>query len=121
MSEITKELLDSYINRLADKIDTQSNTFNIQMKAMNDNFDLKLEIIDGKVDQTLEQAQKTNGRVTLLETKPHPIANCPQATVISKLKDDMLATETERKFTMKMAAAIATVIGIVISALGLLI
>lgn len=115
--KITKELLESYIGRLADKIDAQSANSNLQMQNLRESFDLKLDNLELKVDQTLEQATRTNGRVTVLETKPHPIANCPQAVSIKQLSEDVAAIKTERKFLAKVAAFTAAAITLIISVL----
>jgi hypothetical protein len=118
---ITKGMLDSAVSLIMAKMEANHSNTTLRLDNLEDNFDLKLKGLDFKVDKIQEQTTRTNGRVTNLETKPHPIANCPQAELIAKLRDDMVENTAERKFTMKMAAAIATVIGIVISALGLLI
>jgi hypothetical protein len=75
-----------------------------------ENLSLKIDNLDYKVEQIQIQTTKTNGRVTALETKPHPIANCPQATIIDQLYDDVATIKTERKFTIKVAAFVAAAI-----------
>jgi len=75
-----------------------------------ENLNLKIDNLDYKVEQIQIQTTKTNGRVTALETKPHTMDNCKQASVIDALSDDVTKIKTERKFTIKVAAFVAAAI-----------
>lgn len=83
------------------------------------NLNLRMDNQDYKIEQILEQALKTNGRVTSMETKPHPVANCPQAALIKTMSDDVAAIKTERKLVAKISAGVAAAITLVISAIKL--
>jgi hypothetical protein len=95
--------------------------FDAVITSLNGKIDHLRETVELKLDRIEEQTTRTNGRVTVLETKPHKIENCPQAELIGRLRDDMISNTAERKFTMKVAGAIATVISIIIGIVGLLI
>jgi hypothetical protein len=74
------------------------------------NLNLRMDNQDYKIEQILEQALKTNGRVTNMETKPHPVANCPQAAVIKGLAEDVTSMKAEKKFLVRTAAFVAAAI-----------
>lgn len=78
-------------------------------------------VVNLKLEKIQEQTTKTNGRVTALETQPHPIANCPHGKLIDDLKTDMISSAAERKYSRRVSAFVATVIATIISLLALVV
>lgn len=97
----------------------------------------KLENITSKVDATLKQATKTNGRVDKLEDdvllfgqtvdsdSKHRLTDCPQAPVlieinkkIRTLEDNKLTTEAQKKLVNSAITKTSIIIGIIFTIVG---
>lgn len=114
MAEITKEYLDAKLDALFQKLESNHENTNLQLKGFDEKVTLRL-------DKIQEQVTRTNGRVTVLEEKPHRVENCPQAEVITKLRDDMIANTAERKYVAKLSGMIATIVSIIVGVVTLII
>ena len=91
-------------------------------------LDLKLQIINHKLDATIIQTTKTNGsvqghseRIRSLEARiPHTIANCPQQNTIQELRDESITKKSMKKMLVTTVLVIGTLVGIVATVVALI-
>ena len=83
-------------------------------------LDLKLEIIENKLDETIRQTTKTNGTVVnhaeriqkLESTNRHSVSSCPQNEIITEMRDQMITHRSIKKMLITVVTVLAALIGI---------
>lgn len=109
------------------------------VKSSEEKTSLKLDNITSKVDATLVQATKTNGRVNKLEDdviilqqtftndSKHRLTDCPQGPIIKEvdkrlrnLEDVKLTTEAQEKLINSAIVKASVIVGIIATIMGII-
>lgn len=98
------------------------------IKHISEILDLKLTIINNKLDATVIQTTKTNGSVlnhserilTLEQNKTHTVTNCPQQPIIQEMRDEMITRKSIKKMLLTTVTAIGLIVGAIATIIALL-
>ena len=84
--------------------------------------DLKMKLIEQKLDSIIVQTTKTNGTVRrhseqladIEQGKWHSIATCPQAVVVNEVRDSMITGKSIKKLIVTSITITGIIVAIVI-------
>ena len=84
--------------------------------------DLKMKLIEQKLDSIIDQTTKTNGTVRrhseqladIEQGKWHSIVTCPQAKVVSEVRDSMITSKSIKRLIISSITITGIVVAIVI-------
>jgi len=84
--------------------------------------DLKMKLIEQKLDSIIDQTTKTNGNVRrhseqiadIEQGKWHSIVTCPQAKVISEVRDSMITGKSIKRLVVTSITITGIIVAIVI-------